>query len=157
MLLSVWAVVLYCFALFVLAIDQMRAVLDELPRIALWKEFGRNLGIDEEQLNVIEVDIIRTHGRLSKVIEHWLKRNHNERECGPPTWGNLAKAIKPIDKALAMKIEAKHAVCQGKEHTLHQTGSYMKDPIVWLFLPFKTISLKPLKSSAINFGHSPLD
>ena len=90
--------------------------MEQLPHIAQWKEFGRSLGIDEEQLNVIEVDTVHTHGHLSKVIEHWLKRNHNEEECGPPTWGNLVKAFKPINKALAVNIEAKHGIHRGKKH-----------------------------------------
>ena len=102
-----------CSARFV-AIGKMKAVMDDLQGFAEWRELGRNLGVDEGQLNVFESDDIHTLGRLSKVIQHWLKRNHNEEECGPPTWGNLAKAMKPINKALALRIEAKHGISSGK-------------------------------------------
>ena len=104
---------LLCSAPFV-AILEMKAVMDDLQRFAEWRELGRNLGVDEGQLNIFESDAGQTHGRLSKVIQHWLNRNHNEEEFGPPTWGNLAKAIKPIDKARAMKIEKKHGIFSGK-------------------------------------------
>ena len=93
----------------------MRAVMEELQHFGEWRELGINLGVHEGQLNVFENDASRTYSRLSKVIEHWLKRNHNEEECGPPTWGNLAKAMKAIDKALAMKIEKKCGIYSGKE------------------------------------------
>ena len=93
----------------------MCAVMDELHCFAEWRVLGRNLGIHEGQLDVFERDAGDTHGRLSKVIDCWLRRNHNEEKCGLPTWGNLAKAVKPIDNALAMEIETKHGVCRGKK------------------------------------------
>ena len=148
---------LYGFTLFILAIDQMRVVLEELRRIAQWKEFGRNLGIDEERLDEIEVDNSHTHRRLSKVIQHWLKRNHNEIECGPPTWGNLANAIKPIDMALAMKIESKHAVCHGKEHNapngVIHNRHYTKFALSW-GIPKPTYNARTVHGTATKPGRS---
>ena len=65
---------------------------------------------------MIENDGKNSHDCLSKVIQEWLKRMHNEREYGTPTWSNLVKALKPIDNGLALNIEQKHCPIKGKNY-----------------------------------------
>ena len=95
---------------------QTADVLNELPHFTLWRKLGRYLGIDEGKLEVIKEDCRKSSECLEEVIKYWLKGNHDQYEYGPPTWGSLAKAVKPIDIALALKIKGKH----GKNCTLSQ-------------------------------------
>ena len=102
MLLVVSIVILY-----ILAEDQLFEVMDELPGFTNWMELGANLG-----LNIGVLEVIKANSKLEggvfecllKVLVQWLKRNHNEAKFGPPTWSNLARAVQPIDSALAIKI-----------------------------------------------------
>ena len=95
---------------------QLGIVLKELPNFTQWDTLGLNLGIVQGKLDQIDADSRNVSNRVSKVIQEWLKRNHNEEEYGPPTWNNLVKAVKPIDKELALDIEAKYCTSRGKNN-----------------------------------------
>ena len=78
---------------------------------AQWKVLGRQLGLKSNLLD----DINANHQRngveecFSRVLEAWLKRNHNEARFGPPSWHSLASAVKRSgDPALAANILAQH-------------------------------------------------
>ena len=111
------------FALLPVATDDTRVVLNKLPNFVQWRALGRNLGISEAKLEEIEHDASHAYDHLTEVIKHWLRRNHNEEECGPPTWSNLAKAVKPTNNALAMKILGKPVVSGGKKQSLLRTSN----------------------------------
>ena len=101
-------VVTASIALLFVGIEQLQNVLQELPDFTDWERLGLRLGLRQGKLNVIDADGKKTSDRLSKVIQEWLMRNHNEKEYGPPTWSNLTKAIEAIDNSLALKIKEKY-------------------------------------------------
>ena len=107
-------------ALLFVEIEQLQDVLQELPDFTEWERLGLKLGLSQRKLNVIEEDGRRIAKCLSKVIQEWLKRNHDEENYGTPTWSNLVKAIKPIDKALAVQIEKKYCAVRGKPYLFHK-------------------------------------
>ena len=139
----------YCYiALLFVEIEQLQDVLQELPDFTEWEKLGLNLGLRQGKLNVIEEDCRRNANRLSKVIQEWLRRNHNEKQYGRPTWSNLVKAIKPIENALALEIEKKHCAVRGKpylfhEHThthIHTNTKKAFEPVCIAFYLFEMIS-----------------
>ena len=91
-----------------LAIKDLVDVKRELGPFARWRGLGLNLGISVESLEVIENDYRWTDDQLEVVLLQWLKRNYDLNEHGLPSWRRLAEAVKPIDKALALKIQDRH-------------------------------------------------
>ena len=100
--------------------EHLREVLQELKDFADWKKLGLNLGFNSGQLNVIEKDGEDNADCLSRVIQEWLKRMHNEGEYGRPTWSNLVKALKRINLTLAEEIQERHCPINGKNDISHK-------------------------------------
>ena len=86
----------------------MVEVIRELPYFTKWRELGLNLGLIPGQLDVIEVNYRLAGDRLYQVLLEWLKKNYNQDKHGPPTWSNLANALKQIDHALSIAIRERH-------------------------------------------------
>ena len=76
--------------------------------LAQWKVLGRQLGLRDNLLNEINANYERNVGEcVSRVLEAWLKGNHDEARFGPPTWYSLANAVRRSgDPALASRILA---------------------------------------------------
>ena len=92
---------------YILVEDQLFEVMNELPNFTNWVGLGANLGVSVGVLEVIKANCKPEGGVrecLLQVLMEWLKRNHNEAKFGPPTWTSLAKAIQPINSALAIQI-----------------------------------------------------
>ena len=100
-----WFFLLLCIA----AMDSMYDVSQALDGFSKsqWKALGTQLGLKTNLLDEINANYRRNRiGEcFDQVLEAWLKRNHNEAKFGPPTWHNLANAVKRSgDPALAASI-----------------------------------------------------
>ena len=99
--------------LYNLAIDDLRIVTNELRNFnkGNWKELGRQLGLSEAVLDGVKADY-RQEGVgecLVEMLKHWVKKNYDNSESKPPTWSNLADAVKEAgDPALANTIQKHH-------------------------------------------------
>lgn len=45
---------------------------------------------------------------LTEVIREWLRKNHDMKKHGPPSWRVLVKAVMGLDNRLAYKIASEH-------------------------------------------------
>ena len=84
------------------------AVKKEVGKFAEWKDLGLNLGLSVESLEVIEKDYRWTKDQLEAVLLQWLRRDYNLGKHGSPSWSQLAKAVEPINCALAICIRERH-------------------------------------------------
>ena len=94
-----------------LATTDLAKVTDELCKFkkAKWKDLGRKLGLDEEVLDEVKADYKEegVNECLVEMLKHWLKMNYETSDSKPPTWSNLADAVKRTgDRALANTIRA---------------------------------------------------
>ena len=93
----------------ILAIADLTTVTDELCKFkkAKWKALGRQLGLDEDVLDEVKADY-KEEGVdecLVEMLKHWLRMNYEASDSKPPTWSNLADAVKRTgDRALANTI-----------------------------------------------------
>ena len=76
------------FTLYNIAIDDLYDVSEALVKFekANWRVLGRQLGLDGV-LGGIKADYGQEHVEecFNQVLKEWLKRNHDEARCGPPT------------------------------------------------------------------------
>ena len=98
----------YCFVLTFTASEQLVDVKNEIGHFAQWRALGLNLRLPASSLEVIEEDYRRTDERVAAVLLQWLRENYNVQKYGPPSWGQLADAVEPINHALASTIKERH-------------------------------------------------
>ena len=76
-----------------------------------WKDLGEELGLDEEVLETVSADH-KGEGIeecFREMLKHWLRKNYDDADSNPPTWNNLADAVKEAgDRALADAIRSDH-------------------------------------------------
>ena len=107
--------------LYNLAIADLSIVTGALCKFkkANWKVLGRELGLDEVVLEDVAADY-KQEGVgecLVEMLKHWLRMNYDEDDVKPPTWSNLANAVKKAgDPALAGAIRGQHP---SELHFLH--------------------------------------
>ena len=90
--------------------DVREAVSDVLAR---WRYLAGALGVKPGQTSTIEAS---NRGAVERCMEEsllvWLRRAHNEKKRGPPSWRALVKAIAASaggnNPASAMKLAAAH-------------------------------------------------
>ncbi len=74
----------------------------------LWLDLARNLLLRDYSMKTIKTnngfDVVRC---LQLAITDWLRLNYKFEEYGKPSWKKLAKAIKPLDKDIFLKIVSK--------------------------------------------------
>ena len=76
-----------------------------------WKELGRQLGLSVAVLGEVNADYNRegVSECLAEMLKHWLNMNYDDSKSKPPTWSNLADAVKEAgDPALANNIQKHH-------------------------------------------------
>ena len=83
------------------------------PIAAKWKELGLSLGLNSSILDTIEAGkSSNPTSCLYEVLNQWLKKNHDVKKYGEPTWKSLVKAVRDpaggADNSLAEKIAKKH-------------------------------------------------
>ena len=78
-----------------------------LGHFASWKDLGLNVGLDPRLLEVIGHKQTVSE-QLHQVLLEWLKMNYNLGKYGCPTWDQLARAVDPIDHAMAIAIREKY-------------------------------------------------
>ena len=83
-------------------------VKQELGHFAHWQNLGLNLGLHPDLLKEIECNNQRVSERVHDVLYEWLSMNYAVDRHGPPTWGQLAGAVEPINRSLANAIRRKH-------------------------------------------------
>ena len=98
------------FCAFYTATIDLADVKRELAKFGKWRELGRNLGLSNVSLEVINADYMMLSKRLEEVLFEWLRRNYNVDMYGLPSWSRLADALQPIDMALAFKIKERQAL-----------------------------------------------
>ena len=81
-----------------LGIKDLKEVRRELRAFSKknWKKLGEELGLDELVLETIAVDHKGdgVEECLSEMLKHWLRGNYDDAGSNPPTWSNLADAVK---------------------------------------------------------------
>ena len=78
---------------------------------AKWKVLGRELGLSEVVLDEVKADYKQegVDECLVEMLKHWLQGNYDQHDVKPPTWSNLANAVKKAcDPALAGAIREQH-------------------------------------------------
>ena len=76
-----------------------------------WKKLGEELGLAAEVLETVNADhkwegVEECFGEM---LKHWLRQNYDDSESNPPTWSNLADAVKECgNPALAKTIREKY-------------------------------------------------
>ena len=83
------------------------------PIAAKWKELGLSLGLGSSSLDTIEAGKKTDPAScLYDVLNAWLKKNYDVKNCGEPTWKHLVEAVRDpaggADNSLAEKIAKKH-------------------------------------------------
>ena len=84
--------------------------MDKISKLAgQWESVAQNLGVKPDAIGIIRLN---RQGdakmALNEAVTEWLKKNHNMSKFGNPTWRTLAKAVVPLDGALARKIAKKY-------------------------------------------------
>ena len=92
------------FCAFCVAEQHLDDVKKELGYFAHWKNLGLNLGLSPSSLEEIDVDYMRVNEKLEAVLLRWLRKEYNLGRYGPPTWKQLAEAVRTINIALAVSI-----------------------------------------------------
>ena len=82
-------------------------VKQELSHFARWSDLGLNLGLHPDLLEVIRPKQTVPE-RVHDVLYEWLNMNYAIERHGPPTWAQLARAVEPINRALAIAIRERH-------------------------------------------------
>ena len=61
-----------------------------------WKKLGEALGLNEVVLKIVSDDsgVNGAEECLGEMLKHWLKMNYDDADSNPPTWSNLADAVK---------------------------------------------------------------
>ena len=67
-----------------------------------------NLGLCPGTIDSIAGDFSKNRDCLNEAVLAWLHHKHNYRRKGLPTWRTLAKAVEPINCALAKKLLDRH-------------------------------------------------
>ena len=96
------------FCAYLTATDDLLAVEQELGNFSKWKDLGLNLGLSVDSLEIIEEDQRLTKERVRAVLLEWLRQEYDVDKHGPPSWKVLADAVRPVNLALAIKIENNH-------------------------------------------------
>ena len=76
-----------------------------------WMDVGRELGLSEAVLEEVKADYMREgiDECMVQMLNHWLNMNYDDPERKPPTWSNLADAVKEAcNPALAKIILERH-------------------------------------------------
>ena len=99
--------------LYNLAIHDLRIVKDELRDFTKgnWKELGRQLDLNEADLDEVQANYNQqgVGECLVEALKHWLNMNYDNSDSKPPTWSNLADAVKKTSNpALAKTIREHH-------------------------------------------------
>ena len=97
------------FCAYLTATEDLLAVEQELGEFSKWKDLGLNLGLSADSLEVIEEDQRLTKGRVQAVLLKWLRKEYRVDKHEPPSWKALAEAVRPVNRALAMKIYDRHS------------------------------------------------
>ena len=77
-----------------------------LGHFARWQDLGLNLGLHPDLLEVIGCKKT-VNEQVYDVLYEWLNMNYAVDRHGPPTWGQLADAVEPINRSLANSIRKK--------------------------------------------------
>ena len=99
---------MFC-AYYLTATDDLLAVEQELGEFSKWEDLGLNLGLSADSLEIIEEDQRLTKGRVRAVLLKWLQKEYDVDKHGPPLWKVLAEAVRPANRALAIKINDRHS------------------------------------------------
>ena len=78
-----------------------------LGHFARWQDLDLNLGLHPDLLEEFECNNQRVSERVHDVLYEWLNMNYAVDHHGPPTWGQLADAVEPINRSLANTIRKK--------------------------------------------------
>ena len=97
-----------------LDIKQLKDVKKELRAFnkKKWKDLGEELGLAEEVLETVTADHKGdgVEECFREMIKHWLRQHYDDADSNPPTWSNLADAVKETgDTALANDIRINHS------------------------------------------------
>ena len=80
---------------------KLRDVFEKLLDLAVdWKHIGTLLGVENHILQEIKQNEEKSLDRLQEMLSEWLKIDNP-----PPTWDNLASAVKPFNPAKAQEIK----------------------------------------------------
>ena len=82
-------------------------VKQELGHFSRWNDLGLNLGLHPDHLEEIRSKQTVPE-RVHDVLYEWLNMNYDVDRHGPPTWFRLARAVEPINRALAIAIRERH-------------------------------------------------
>ena len=58
-----------------------------------WKGIGLALGVNPDELNVIEVEKMKLVDRLTEVVSLWLRKEYDVKKFEEPSWHALGKAV----------------------------------------------------------------
>ena len=91
------------FCSHILGIEHLVKVKQALGHFFKWKDLGLNLGLHPDLLEVIGCKQT-VNERVYDVLYEWLNMSYAVEQAGPPTWGQLADAVEPINRSLANTI-----------------------------------------------------
>ena len=85
-------------------------VMNEVDSLAgQWEKFAQQLGVKPGNIGIFKAnrmgDVMMA---LNDAVSDWLKRNHDVRKFGKPSWRTLANAVRTIDGHLAHSIAMRH-------------------------------------------------
>ena len=89
------------------AIEDLDKVKDALEFFSDWNRLGLKLGLHPDLLKRISRNKQEVEDQLEEMLRNWLQMNCMDSEK-EPTWSQLVAAVKPIDRALSIRIEKKY-------------------------------------------------